>query len=190
MTLRFSRLALLLTLLLAATTAGCTDASSSVSATATSPSGQPTSSTSATTHGDAVENAEAVLKEQAVALRAFVDDLIKNDKARGASTIDRHTPCALGQQGRYPVSWSYGWRLFLEIPDSRPTARAYADRLKQQGFSVAPFGDPNDKNITLVAQKNGTRITLTAGTTEGAMAVVGDSACVKEDGSLITSRVS
>ncbi len=137
-----------------------------------------------------MDKAEAVLKEQAVALRAVVDDLIEDDKERGGRTGNQYTPCAFGQQGRYPASWTYSWRLFLKTPDSRPTARAYADRLEQQGFSVSPFGDPDADDITLVAQKEGTRITLTAGTVEGALAVVGDSACVKEDGTVVTSRVS
>ncbi len=151
MTPRSSRLALPLAVLLALATASCSDASST--------SGTPTSPTT-TSQGGSVDKAEAVLKEQAVALRAVVDDLIEDDKERGGRTGNQYTPCAFGQQGRYPASWTYSWRLFLKTPDSRPTARAYADRLEQQGFSVSPFGDPDADDITLVAQKEGTRITL------------------------------
>jgi hypothetical protein len=165
--------ALLAALAVAAATGGCDRATGTTS----------TTTSTTTTKAATVQDPKAVLAREVTALRAVVDGLAAAG-VRSVLTGDQQSPCSYGQSGDYPISWSYSRRVFTGTPDSRPLAGRLAASLREQGWSVTPFGDPDADKISLTAQKGGARIGLDAGSTDGGVAVTGYAACVGADGSV------
>jgi hypothetical protein len=170
--------AVLAALALAIVTSACTDGTTS------------TTPTTPTRKAATVQDPKAVLAREVTELKAVVDGLVTTAGVRSVLTGDEQSPCSYDQTGDYPVSWSYAKRLFAGTPDSRPLATRLAASLRDQGWSVAPFGDPDGDKISLTAQKEGARIGLNAGSTDGGVAVTGHAACVDADGSVRTTPVA
>jgi hypothetical protein len=173
--------AVLAALALATVTSACTDGTTSTT---------PTTPTTPTTKAATVQDPKPVLAREVIEIKAVIDGLVTSAGVRSVLTGDEQSPCSYDQTGDYPVSWSYARRLFAGTPDSRPLAHRLAAWLRDQGWSVTPFGDPDGDKISLTAQKEGARIGLNAGSTDGGVAVTGHAACVDTDGSVRTTPVA